>query len=617
MIIKRITIGGFRGFSDETTIELAIPDKKNEGSGLTVMVGPNNSGKSSVIEAVNLISSNAQLISKQTRNAKNDFVDIKIELENGDIRHIKSDQNRGALVSNCDRFESGQDLVTNDIFILSGKRSFSSTFSNPYPRQRNDYKGNVNEDYRREDINSNFGSRLIQISKNREAFNCCLNKVLDPVPDWAIEASDDSGSVYLEFNFNGIKHSSKGSGDGYINIFNIVDALYDSEEDNVIFIDEPEISLHPDLQKKLFSLLKEYSKDKQIIISTHSPYFIDWNTIVCTGKLLRFKKVDNNIKIYEMSGNTKNNLKRILNDKSNVHTLSLDSNDIFFLNDNIILAEGQEDVVGYKMLFDHYQFKSNASFFGWGMGGADKAPIILNALNDLGYSRVFTIFDNDRSSMVAECQKSFPNYMFYAIAAGDIRDKKDKDKDAIEILQLLDGENYVNNENFKIKIKKYINHQKPSKKGLIKSFSKFEINEEYEEDIQKLISEIQKYFSAENDDKESNDIKSDANKCPATNDIGSIWYDEYIENKCDKFTFEGGGGCFLSEKKINNIIYEYIEVGRNLAGNKKYEVVMVFRIARSQKTGKIKRIKRHIKSNTLPMNMIEKLFLNIKLKYNL
>ena len=82
--------------------------------------------------------------------------------------------------------------------------------------------------------------------------------------------------LYLEFSFSEIKHSSNGAGDGYINIFNIVDALYDSTEDNIIIIDEPEISLHPDLQRRLFKLLVEYSKDKQIIVSTHSPYFVDW-----------------------------------------------------------------------------------------------------------------------------------------------------------------------------------------------------------------------------------------------------------------------------------------------------------------------------------------------------
>jgi AAA15 family ATPase/GTPase len=40
----------------------------------------------------------------------------------------------------------------------------------------------------------------------------------------------------------------------------------------IYLIDEPELHLHPKAQKKLLDLLLEESKDKQIIISTHSPY---------------------------------------------------------------------------------------------------------------------------------------------------------------------------------------------------------------------------------------------------------------------------------------------------------------------------------------------------------
>lgn len=95
----------------------------------------------------------------------------------------------------------------------------------------------------------------------------------------------------MEFSFDKIKHSSNGAGDGYINIFNIVDSLYDSTENNVILIDEPEISLHPDLQRKLFNLLVEYSKDKQIIVSTHSPYFVDWSLFSEKTKIIRLKRI--------------------------------------------------------------------------------------------------------------------------------------------------------------------------------------------------------------------------------------------------------------------------------------------------------------------------------------
>lgn len=41
-----------------------------------------------------------------------------------------------------------------------------------------------------------------------------------------------------------------------------------------LFIDEPEICLHPKGQTKLFEALLEISKTKQVFLTTHSPYFL-------------------------------------------------------------------------------------------------------------------------------------------------------------------------------------------------------------------------------------------------------------------------------------------------------------------------------------------------------
>ena len=40
----------------------------------------------------------------------------------------------------------------------------------------------------------------------------------------------------------------------------------------IYLIDEPELHLHPKAQDKLLELLLKESKDKQIVLSTHSPY---------------------------------------------------------------------------------------------------------------------------------------------------------------------------------------------------------------------------------------------------------------------------------------------------------------------------------------------------------
>lgn len=55
-MIQRLTVSGLRGFSEEQSIEFAVPNG-NPGSGLTVLVGSNNSGKTTVLEALGYFNS--------------------------------------------------------------------------------------------------------------------------------------------------------------------------------------------------------------------------------------------------------------------------------------------------------------------------------------------------------------------------------------------------------------------------------------------------------------------------------------------------------------------------------------------------------------------------------
>ena len=61
----------------------------------------------------------------------------------------------------------------------------------------------------------------------------------------------------------------------------------------VYLIDEPELHLHPKAQEKLLDLLLEESKDKQIFISTHSPYMFK-GSIGAGANLLLLKRDDDN-----------------------------------------------------------------------------------------------------------------------------------------------------------------------------------------------------------------------------------------------------------------------------------------------------------------------------------
>ncbi|MBI3195380.1 MAG: ATP-binding protein [Ignavibacteriae bacterium] len=68
---KELEIEGFKGFSNKTTISLKVPDGKTQGSGLNVFVGPNGTGKTSVLQAIEFLTVNS--FSGQSRISSEDF----------------------------------------------------------------------------------------------------------------------------------------------------------------------------------------------------------------------------------------------------------------------------------------------------------------------------------------------------------------------------------------------------------------------------------------------------------------------------------------------------------------------------------------------------------------
>ena len=608
MIIKKLTLEGLRGFSEKREIEFAIPDKINNGSGLTVMVGPNNSGKSTVIEAVHILNSNNNAIPKNARNIINNKI-VKIEVEDiiGNKVLVQTTKNGGSYIERKYNNEKTEVWPNNlNAFVLSNKRNFSSTFGNSGEQTRENYRGNSgNDSYRNENnINHNFGGRLIKIfNEGNSSFNECLSKVLTPVPKWTIESSNEN-QMYLEFSFGKTDHSSQGAGDGYINIFNIIDSLYDSAEDNIILIDEPEVSLHPDLQRKLFNLLLEYSKDKQIIISTHSPYFVDWKAFSSYSKIIRFRKEEEKISCYELSNTSKDNIKRLLKDTNNIHTLSLDTCEIFFLSDNIILTEGPDDVFGYKKLFKLKDYNPDASFFGWGLGGADNANIVLKILEDLGYKKVFTILDCDRKSSVEKLKKDFPQYSFYAITANDIRNKERPKKvnGFIEEIKKKNIEETIKNE-----LIQSIEKNFPEKEGIFVKLNDDHINEKYEETIKILIEKMDDYFKNDNKSIKKDDLKNKITENEQEKAAQRL-LDDYlrinplhtkIEKKYKHIKFKGGSGGPISFKKISkNKYYAIIEDSQGVT--EKYSITIQYHFIINIKSKKVTLKKEKIIKDTIP-----------------
>ena len=76
MSVVSMSIKGLRGFAEEQILQFAQPNGET-GSGLTILVGPNNGGKSTIIESIQALAaplSNPPRFTEGQRNKVSGFV---------------------------------------------------------------------------------------------------------------------------------------------------------------------------------------------------------------------------------------------------------------------------------------------------------------------------------------------------------------------------------------------------------------------------------------------------------------------------------------------------------------------------------------------------------------
>ena len=421
-MIKQLSVLGFRGFGERQTVDFAIPDGNTPGSGLSIITGANNSGKTTIVEAIQAFNcKEAPSISEGRRNAlSNGRVELTLEDVKGEKHSITSTPAGGSITEKD--FEGHFRF-----YILQSRRAVPFEFREQrYGQGRDEYIDYaLNFQKQRTPSLNQFEDRLFDIIAKKNQFDEVLQKVLGFEFLWTLELRDN-GQYYIKYSFGDVSHSSEGIGDGIWSIFTICAALFDSEAEAVIIIDEPELSIHPTLQKKLKQLLLEYSATRQIIICTHSPYFVDWNVIAKGAKLIRVIKDGPNSKCFSIGDKGQKIIAKMLNDLNNPHVLGIDASEVFFLEDNIILVEGQEDVVIFNKIADSLELPFRGTFFGWGAGGAAKIKMFLTLFQELGFKKVVAIFDGDMKGNAENVRELFPKYHIEVLEEDDIRDKKQR-----------------------------------------------------------------------------------------------------------------------------------------------------------------------------------------------
>jgi hypothetical protein len=321
-----LPIPGFP-FTVDLPSERFLPDMfANHGiriqfnSGLITFLGPNGSGKTSALKA---------LRDFLRENYGRDIVRYVSAGRMGVLEIFRSNVNGGGMNDPAQTYTGGQNFL--------GTRKLSETVTGDFLalEARSDIKLKV--EARLQGI---FGKTLI------------LN--------WAQNG--------LQIHFKSIVAGSKSYGagleaSGLTQMVAILAALYD-DEIKFLLIDEPEVSLHPQLQSFILKEIKAFSGNpntlgkKIVVISTHSPSILPIQSVMDLTSILFFRDLpDSTIQIAQNSP--------LLTDPTMVK-LILRLNDLYkiaFFSKSVFLTEGVSDQIIISSIVDKFDenFSSNGN----------------------------------------------------------------------------------------------------------------------------------------------------------------------------------------------------------------------------------------------------------------
>ncbi len=334
MFIKSINIKNYRLFSNETPFEIAdlnIPDCQNGGTGLTIFVGENGCGKSTLLDAFALPYVSYKTDSFSISDLNNPTQKVQIEILTDETYTYKGIVPRaeyrgkgfsfiGGIRSRANSGFLSSMIVTDQQYIRADGQTkpkdnspeLRLSVNNPWSGSRfneieylildknrifQTRKGTYNDtrfDRLMEDLNYHYIQQHDNIPSDcNDSISTLLGIENSSISQVVQRFADLTGNT-LQLNviddwspytnaFFGIRKENKQTitlsqlGSGYEMIFSLIYSYYLSKKGNkklIVLIDEPELHLHPKLQSDFIELLLEFSKDSQIILTTHSPLFI-------------------------------------------------------------------------------------------------------------------------------------------------------------------------------------------------------------------------------------------------------------------------------------------------------------------------------------------------------
>ncbi|EOX3824858.1 ATP-dependent endonuclease [Enterobacter quasiroggenkampii] len=364
MFIKSLEIENFKGYHGKHKIDFNIPDMNTDGSGLNIFVGENNSGKSTIFEALDFIKDSTKKEPNSLLNKSNPHVTLKsfsVEVSytgnvsgcvnahiqpnkvrsftnfihlNGNNEYFKVkrswDENAPEDIKKINFWDSTNNVYTNTSGIDAPfKKFYDNNFiwadTNPSDESKfgaSTICGSLLKEIALGHVNTpeyklfqqsyhglfnNPSSQLrTKIAQIEASIQSIFSSQFGPAnisfvfDELQIENFFKTASIIIDDGV-AVPMGEKGHGMQRAVALSLLQ-VYANLTSNVLnapvskpfylFIDEPEICLHPSGQKKLLDALMLISRTKQVFVTTHSPFILSSPLLKNTG-LFIFKKINN------------------------------------------------------------------------------------------------------------------------------------------------------------------------------------------------------------------------------------------------------------------------------------------------------------------------------------
>lgn len=289
--------------------------------------------------------------------------------------------------------------------------------------------------------------------------------------------------TFTLYDTNRKKLDFKGSGIQRLLFLSLVRYISSNTRKNIIWgIDEPEVFLQPGLQKEVYKILQDLSKNLTIILTTHSHHFINLNALEscllldANYEIKKYqRRPDEEYFKVDTTLTSAEGYEKIVAIKKHMGIQANDSWEIVPYN---ILVEGEEDKEYLSTLLRCNNLSIPNIFIA---GGADKMKGYLSFLNDfsqdLSYKpKILCILDNDSKGrqIYTALRDSYTHISILKDYIPNFINKTGLDYDH-EIEDFVYPEVLIQSVNFILTKKGYNNIgitetiEKKSKKGFVKS----------------------------------------------------------------------------------------------------------------------------------------------------